>query len=131
MQRNRWVPKAGDYCLKASGHDLERGRVVERTSQRTHRPYLTVQILSGRRRWLFEFPERGWRLDDGTDADSGDSNSPRQYDHEEDYYGSEAWKTRHHARASKKYEAKPERLTAEQLEAARKQREQDEKDLPF
>jgi hypothetical protein len=48
-----------------------------------------------------------------------------------DYIGSEDWKTRHHSRESQRVQRAPDPTTEEQREAARRQREQDEKDLPF
>ena len=42
----------------------EEGRVVTRVSSRTGRPYLTVHITNGSRKGSYEFPERGWRVDD-------------------------------------------------------------------
>jgi len=91
MPRDRWRPVEGDYCTKGT----ERGQVVKKISQRTGKPYLTVRILSGPRRMLHEFPERGWELDDGS---YGGNERPA---HEpDDYLGSYEHKTEHHSRRS-------------------------------
>lgn len=54
--------RAGDFVMKGA----ERGQVVERISNRTQRPYLTVKITNGPRLNQYEFPERGWQVDDGS-----------------------------------------------------------------
>ena len=71
----------------------EEGRVVKRVSNRTQREYLTVHITNGSRKGSYEFPERGWTVDDGRTADPG-----RPARDDEGYIGSQDYRTRHHAR---------------------------------
>jgi hypothetical protein len=71
----------------------ETGVVVKRVSHRTGREYLTVSIKTGPRKGSHEFPELGWEIDDGRTADPG-----RPAHDDESYIGSQAHKTRHHAR---------------------------------
>jgi len=47
------------------------------------------------------------------------------------YLGSDAWKTQHHSIPSRRAEAAAVRLTDEQVDAGRRQREEDEKGMPF
>jgi hypothetical protein len=75
---------AGDFVIKGQ----EAGTVVQRRSHRTGRDYLTVSITKGPRRGQLEFPERGWRIDDGS---VGGNERPA---HEpEDVFSGRPWKT--------------------------------------
>jgi len=81
--------KAGDFVVK--GRDS--GIVIEHTSHRTGRNYLTVRIEKGPRRGQLEFPERGWQIDDGSYG-----GNERPSTEPESYSGSEDQKTEHHSR---------------------------------